>query len=117
MDDRRKFLRFDLPIDVEAKSTNIAGDYAIGVCNDFSREGMSLVSGDFNFDPNTSLELKLQLPTQEKYITASGDVVWKKKIDDKWRAGLKITNIDKANKGDLLDYAYDKWLAKMRSNR
>ena len=116
-DERRKFLRFDLPIDVEAKASGESQVYAIGVTKDFSREGMSLVSRNFDFQPHASLQLKLQLPTQEESITASGDVIWKRKVDDKWQAGLRFTGIDKASKGEILDYAYDKWLDKLRNQK
>jgi len=64
-------------------------------------------------DKDTLLEVKLDIPGEEKPISITGTVVWTYKphnSDKEYAVGLKfcdITNIDKAR---LLDYAYSEWL-------
>jgi len=116
-DDRRKFIRFDIPLSVEFKPSQELPVYLKGTTKNFSREGLGVVSENFVFEPNTTLELRLKLPTKEAYISILGNVIWKRQINDKWQAGLKFREIDKAAKGEILECAYNKWLDRLRSQR
>ena len=114
-DDRRKYLRFDIPLKVEYEVEGGSKNYTTGVTANFSREGINLVTQQFDYDPSNTVELKLQHPTKESYIVLSGDVVWKRQVDDKWYAGLRLRQMDKGDKSDILGYAYDRWLENARN--
>jgi len=111
--DRRKYMRFDIPLDVEYATSDSKSIYRKGSTNNFSREGLGLISNDYDFENSTSLELKVKHPNQDRSITAMADIAWKTKVGDSWYAGLQIREIDKAAKMDILDIAYDKWVQKI----
>ncbi len=111
--DRRRYMRFDIPLDVEYATSDSKSIYRKGTTSNFSREGLGLVSSDYDFENNTSLELKVKHPRQENAISAMADIVWKTKLGDSWYAGLKIREIDKEAKMDILDIAYDEWVQKI----
>lgn len=111
--DRRKYMRFDISLDVEYMISDNQSNCRKGVTSNFSRQGLGLVSNDYDFVSNASLELKVKHPTKDNLISAVADIVWKTKIGDSWHAGLQIREIDKAAKMDILDIAYDKWVQKI----
>lgn len=107
-DVRRKFKRFELPLDVGFRTVGDNSDYCPGITKNLCREGISLVSDNFSFSENSLLELKIKNVIEA--VTLSCHVVWKKQVGDKWHAGLKFKDIDKSVKYELLSRAYDRWI-------
>jgi c-di-GMP-binding flagellar brake protein YcgR len=116
-EEQREFLRFEclLPAEVvkiEGKDNLIERVTA----HDFSREGLKLTIS-FNLDPGAKMELKLFLP--EKKITSklSGVVTWSKGVQNKMEVGLKIKEMDKKLKSEILNWVFPKWLEKERKKK
>ena len=115
--EQREFLRFEclLPAEVvkiEGKDSLVERVTA----HDFSREGLKLTIS-FNLDPGAKMELKLFLP--EKKITSklSGVVTWSKGVQNKMEVGLKIKEMDKKLKSEILNWVFPKWLEKERERK
>ncbi len=50
----------------------------------------------------------MQNPHQrEDTIEACGDIAWKRQVGDEWYLGLRLKFINKVDKSDILDVAYD----------
>lgn len=113
-DNRRQFVRFDMPMGVEFHVQGETSNY-FGVIKDFSREGLSLVAHNISFGQNSALELKLQLPDSHESVNALGDVVWAQEINGQWNVGVKLREIDRGIKMDILSRAYDSWIHRLHS--
>ena len=109
LDDRRKYMRFDMPLNAAYRKYKDAKEYSKGMANNISREGIGLISEHEDTKVHSTLELQLQNPMQDDPVAVLADVMWNQKIGNKWHAGLKIREIDKASKMEILEYAYDKW--------
>ena len=115
LDERRNFKRFDIPLNVEFKISNSLEKYLTGITVNFSRSGLCLESNATAPDISEVTELKIKLPEKETYLTAVCDVAWQKRVDDKFMMGVKLMAMDKEAKNEILQYAYDLWLKKMRA--
>jgi c-di-GMP-binding flagellar brake protein YcgR len=113
--DRRKFIRFDIPLDVEFKPSIDTDSYSKGTTVNFSRSGLCFETKKLNYNLNDLMELKVKMPKNDDYISITGDLAWKQKIDDsKYMAGLIFREIDNEAKNHILDHAYDAWLLNLR---
>lgn len=110
--ERRKYIRFDIPLDIVFKPAEDAVPYSSGIIKNFSRDGCCIESKSLNMTLNENLELKVRHPKKDIFITATGDIVWKRHINGTWLAGIRIFNMDKEAKSEILDFAYDIWLEK-----
>lgn len=109
--ERRKFIRFEIPLDVIFKPSDNSASYSSGITKNFSRSGCCIESGSAHLSLSDNLELKVKHPSKDVFVTASGNIVWKQQLgDDKWLLGLDILDMDKAAKSEILDFAYDIWL-------
>jgi len=115
LSEKRKFVRFEIPLTVLFRLEGQPESYYQGVACNFSREGLCLIAQDFPFDSNTRLEVKMDVPDKDNTLTISGDVMWRSQSGDRWQAGLRFREIDRTGKMDILEYAYDSWLSKMRT--
>ena len=113
LDNRRKFPRFNFTADVEFRAN---GYLFSGMTKNVSRDGISFISQSRSVDVGTSLQFKMQNPQEEATIEACGDFAWKRQIGDKYHLGLRFKEINKTDKSDILDVAYDKWLSVIRKN-
>ena len=60
----------------------------------------------------------MQNPYQrEDTIEGCGDITWKRQMGDKWHLGLCFKFINKVDKSDILDVAYDNWLSAIRKSQ
>jgi len=57
-------------------------------------------------------ELSIKHPQEDRHIPVVGDVVWTKEVKPECLVGIKLVEMGKEAKLDILDYAYDKWLEK-----
>ncbi|OPX29891.1 MAG: hypothetical protein B1H08_02870 [Candidatus Omnitrophica bacterium 4484_171] len=114
MDGKRKFLRFDTALNIEFKQTAGTEDkYLLGALRNFSREGLSFVSQKFDAQPRQNLELRFKLPAKDVVVSCRGEIAWKKNTEDNALVGMKLKEIDAAAKGEILEYAYKKWVERI----
>ncbi len=113
LEDRRKFLRFDIPLHVKFKpSKGLIEKYVLGVTTNFSRQGFCFEAQNIDLEPTETLELKVMLPRENAFVPVLGDIVWKKRVGSKFLVGIQIIEMHKEAKWEILDYAYTIWLDK-----
>ncbi len=110
MHERRKFIRFNVPLDLEFRQLENTVDYYPGKTTNFSREGFCFETTDPQIRLNQILEVNIKHPLNQSVVPAQGEIVWLEQAKDKRYAGVLLTEIDKAVKSEILDYAYDIWL-------
>ncbi len=82
-----------------------------------SREGISFISQNCSVDVDTPLQFQIQNPQEEATIEACGDIAWKRQMGAECHLGLRFKDINKVDKSDLLDIAYDNWLSGIRKSQ
>ena len=112
--DRRRFIRYDIPLDVEFKLLNDTSEYASGVTTNFSRSGFCFETTYNTAQLNKAFDLKIRVPDSDTLTSAVGDLVWKQDLDDKYLYGVKLMAMEKDAKSMILENAYNIWLDKMR---
>jgi c-di-GMP-binding flagellar brake protein YcgR len=110
MQERRKFLRYDIPLQIKFKTSKSEKRYSAGLTRNFSRQGLCFISEDIIPYSKCIFELSIKHPQENRHISVVGDVVWTKQVKPKCLVGIKLIEMDKEAKLDILDYAYDKWL-------
>jgi hypothetical protein len=108
--ERRKFIRFEVPLDVTFKHADSA-HYSSGITKNFSRYGCCIESVRTDLLLNDNLELQVKHPHKDILVPVSGIIVWKQQLsDDKCLLGVDILDMNKEAKSEILDFAYDIWL-------
>lgn len=110
--ERRRYIRFEIPLDVIFRASSDESRYSSGITKNFSRSGCCIETDDLDISLNSSLELQVKHPRRDIFVTATGDIVWKQHVGGKWLAGVVIHEMDKEAKSEILDFAYDIWLEK-----
>jgi hypothetical protein len=111
--ERRKYPRFECSIrsevlDFEGKSHLIENAKIL----DFSRSGLKL-GIDFTVpSPGTEMTLKVIIPEKQIVTIVSGEVVWTKYYKNRMKVGLKLKEMDKKAKQDILGWVYSTWMEK-----
>lgn len=106
--ERRKFLRFAIPLRIE-----VEGEEIEGLTKDFSREGLKAVFDHFPLDVHSHIKFKLQRPNEEGYIWGEGEVIWKKSVGEKCEAGIRLKNFPPDLKTEILEQGYKNWVRKI----
>jgi len=114
MMERRKFMRFDIPLHLEFKASHNEGDITGGVMINFSREGFCFQSELSDFISDRGIDFNIKLPDKKENIPVRGDVVWVEKNEGGSLAGVRIHEIGNEEKFEILDFAYDRWLETMK---
>jgi c-di-GMP-binding flagellar brake protein YcgR len=112
MSEKRKFMRFDVSVEVEYMVPgNSAPIEGISVTRNLSREGMQLTINT-KLVPGTELEIKLRIPEDSAPVYAKGDVVWINKAEEKSEtdAGIKFTQMSPFDRNRILDHVYKEWV-------
>ena len=115
LNERRKFMRFDVSLDVAFKAPKESEKHVTGVTRNFSRSGLCFESRTFGTALNSIMELEVKLPDQDTFISVLGNVAWKERLADKYLVGIDLIEIDKDAKGQILDYAYELWVEETRA--
>lgn len=105
--EKREFLRFPVELRVEACKENKG---YTGLIKDFSKKGLRVIFDDFKLELNSPLELKIQRPGTDVWISASAEAIWKKQEHNKWDVGLRLKDLAPEEKAQILEYGYLKWL-------
>lgn len=115
MSEKRKFIRFDIPLCVKFQPSTEATEFCFGVTRNFSRAGLNFESHYFEHEPGNTFELKVEIPQQNTFVSVMGDIVWKRRNEAKCITGIKIKAMDNEAKWDILDYGYIRWVDTIRS--
>lgn len=112
--EKRKFKRFRLPV------AHYEGKDDKGVCGvsdvlDVCRDGFRILSVD-TIKKGTALEFKINVPGVLD-IRCKGKVCWSESAEGRHWEGLRFTEIDPADKAELLEYAYKMWVQEEKTNR
>lgn len=110
MEERRKFIRFNLSLDAKSKAAGWFRPRARYLVKDVSKEGLKLGSKG-PLKEGDMLELELSVPGKGTPVSAMGQVAWNHKHGNNgYDIGLKLKTIRPEDKFDILDYAYNKWI-------
>lgn len=74
--------------------------------HDFSRGGLKLVVNIVTLDPGADVELEVYVPEKGLKTSVNAEIAWKKMADDKLEIGLKIKDMKRGAKKEIL-----KWIA------
>ncbi len=116
MEERRRFIRFDVPLKTEVVIKAKIDSFQEGVTKDFSREGLRLILHNFALEKNADIKLRIYVPERKEPVEVKGQVVWSKANDANWEVGIKIKEIDKEAKSQILDYAYKIWRERLNDS-
>ncbi len=112
MDDRRRFFRFDTPLNLEYTSRNNEAKGQTKIRN-ISREGVAFATAH-KLDKDEPIKMRLDIPGDDFPVFAQGTVVWvatqRKSRKDNFEVGVKLDSITRADRGRVLEYAYHQWL-------
>lgn len=114
MKEKRMFMRFDIPLIMKFRPYKQTTGYCFGMTRNFSRRGFSFEAQNCGHEPMDPLELKIEVPFKNMFISAHGDIVWKKRSDSKLIAGVELRAMDKEARSEIMDYAYSTWVQDMR---
>jgi hypothetical protein len=90
------------------------GDSFSGMTKNVSRDGISFILQSCSVDAGSPLQFQIQDPQEESTIEACGDIAWKRQIGNECHLGLRFKDINKVDKSDILDVAYDNWVSGSR---
>ena len=109
--EKRKYFRFDCPVPVHL--IQIEGGKRVvkkATLDEVSREGLKLTfSFDLDLRPGSEVDFKLNIPEKRLTSKVLGEIVWTKPRGKKLEMGLKIKDMDKVLKSELMDLVYAKW--------
>ena len=88
--ERRKYMRFKTPLDMEYKTLTLNPIFGKALAKDLSREGVRL-GLKHNLTVGTSLELRWNVPGDNLPVFATGKIAWA----DGLEAGIKLTKISR----------------------
>jgi c-di-GMP-binding flagellar brake protein YcgR len=110
LNDRRKFIRFDVSLDIAFKTSGESDVYFTGVTKNFSRTGLCFVSQASGLALKESMKLIVKLPDNNTFVSVSGNVTWMEQFKDRCWVGITLEEMEKEAKSQILDYAYDLWV-------
>ncbi len=112
--ERRRFIRYDIPLDIEFKLLDDTSEYSSGVTTNFSRSGICFETSHNTAHLNEVFNFKIRVPDSDEFTSAVGDLVWKQDLDNKYLYGAKLMSMETDAKSVILENAYNIWLDKMR---
>lgn len=107
--DRRKYLRFNTPLEMEFKTLTLNPIFGKALAKDLSREGVRFGMRN-SVSVGTPLELRLNVPGDNLPVFATGKVAWADGLD----AGVRLTKISTDDRARVLEYVYREWLKTSR---
>ena len=116
MNEKRKFVRFGISLDMNYKVPHreIKG---LARARDVSREGIGCYLGE-RLPVGVMVHLEINIPGEIIPIFTRGEVVWCKESDagegTNFNSGMKLIKMDSSDKSRLLEYGYNQWRGKNR---
>ena len=77
---------------------------------DFSHEGLKLSVNFAKLKPGSSVDLKVYLPEKKITTSLSAEITWDKYAGSKLELGLKIKDMDKETKAEILRWLFPSWV-------
>ena len=105
MTERRKYLRFNTPLDVQYKSLTLNPIFGKTLAKDLSREGLRIGLKE-KVSVGTALEIRMNVPGDNLPVFATGKVAWA----DGLEAGVRLTKMNQTDRMRVLEYVYNEWL-------
>jgi c-di-GMP-binding flagellar brake protein YcgR len=109
--EKRKYFRFDCPVPVHL--IQIEGGKRVvkkATLDEISRDGLKLTfSFDLDLRPGSEVDFKLNIPEKRLTSKVLGEIIWIKPKGKKVEMGLKIKDMNKILKSELMDLVYTKW--------
>ena len=103
--ERRRFMRFNAPLDLEFKTLTLNPIFGKTLAKDLSREGMR-VGIKQDIPSGTPIEVCMNVPGDNLPVFATGRVAWA----DGLEAGIRLTKISQHDRTRVLEYVYREWL-------
>ena len=104
-------MRFECLIPVE--NIKFAGGDAPdqdAALDNVSRDGLHIILNlDFSLSPGHDVDFDVEIPDKKVDSKVSGEVMWTRPKGKKLEVGIRIKNMSKATKSELLDLGYDRW--------
>lgn len=104
--ERRRAKRFATRLDVEYRTLTHNPLFGTTSLKDISKNGVSFPTRH-SIKKGTSVQLKMNVPGDNLPVFATGTVAWA----DGFRAGVKLTRIEKNDQARVLEYIYRDWLS------
>jgi hypothetical protein len=113
VDERRKYPRFKclLPAELVQSEGNPNLIERVSV-QDISNDGLKLVVKFVKPDPGSNMDLKLYIPEKSILTFLTAEIAWSKFTNSKLEAGLRIKEIDRKIKKDILNWVFPGWAEK-----
>jgi hypothetical protein len=106
-DERRKFRRYKCLLPAEVLKTEGKDKFIERTSvHDFSSGGLKLIINFITPDPGSDMELKLYVPEKGLKASLKAEMAWKKFADDKLEVGLKIKEMNKNLKSEILNWVF-----------
>jgi len=116
MNEKRKFMRFGISLDMKYKIPHRAIE-GLAHGRDISREGIGCYLGE-RLPVGVMVRLEINIPGEIIPIFTRGEVVWCKESDvvkgANFDSGVKLIKMDSSDKSRLLEYGYNQWREKNR---
>jgi len=115
-DDHRKYLRFECLVPVEnIKFEGGDAPSKDAVLDNVSRDGLHIILDlDFSLSPGHEVDFDVEIPDKKVDSKVSGEVLWTRSKGKKLEVGIRIKNMNKATKSELLELGYVRWQQKRR---
>jgi len=115
-DDNRKYLRFECLVPVEDIKIE-GGDTPAkaAALDNVSRDGLHIILDlDFSLSPGRDVDFDVKIPDKKVDSKVSGEVMWTRPKGKKLEVGIRVKNISKATKSELLELGYERWREERR---
>ncbi len=109
MSERRKYMRFNAPLNIEYKTLALNPIFGKALIKDLSREGLRFDAKQ-SIPVGTPLEISMNVPGDNLPVFASGKVAWA----DGLEAGVKLIKISRTDRTRILEHVYHEWLKTAR---
>ena len=76
--------------------------------HDFSREGLKLKINFVSLKPGSGMELELYFPEKGESTSLIAEIIWSKGMENSMELGLKIKEMDKETKNEILSWIASK---------
>jgi hypothetical protein len=112
-DEKRKHPRFKclLPAELVKSEGNPSLVERVSV-QDISNDGLKLVVKFTQPERGSNLDLKLYIPEKSILTFLTAEIAWSKFSNSKLEAGLRIKEIDRKIKRDILNWVFPGWAEK-----
>ena len=110
MGEKRRFMRFNVFMDAICRRNGASKKLKV---NNFSREGIGILSRE-SFDQGEDLEIEMMIPGDNIPVLFEGEIAWANgptSDNGQYKSGIKFKKISNGDRGRVLEYIYQNWIA------